>query len=366
MKKQFLYLVRGATLPYTKNANAYQKPALVAGMENGWIVVPPGYRGFARDAFGEKVVEETDPRIDAATAIRCLPVSNEVTMLSTLWGRIVHGRRYVAFCWDPPGIVRRDSRRLFDRFRCRVMDFLMERVIRHSEGLALNLHPGFLEGRFSDAARRKVRAFPNGTQVAANRRAADGVTRHPKRIGISSQFAAAKGCWEVVEMIRRLWSRDEETEFVWIGNGPAFEAVRTRLRELGCEGPRMFLPGKIPLEESMRLQASCSLAVCLYRDVPSLRWNYVLKAPEALSLGLPMVAFRLPGIAEYVREGETGALLADGDVDGVVEKVSSLLDDPDGLRRMREVCLSRAGRYDWEKVNDEIRAFMEAAAAASA
>lgn len=359
---QFLYPVSAKTLAYTRNANAYQKLALVAGMDNGWIVVPRGYDGFAKADFGAKVIEEGDPRIDVRTAVWCRPVSNETTMLAALWDRFVRRRRYVAFCWDPPGVARRDSRRGLDALRCRLMDILMERVIRHSEGMALNLHPGFLEGRFSECARRKVRAFPNGTMVAANQEAAKGAVRRPKRISVSSQFSESKGCWEVVKLIGRLWREDAETEFLWLGNGPAFEAVRARLRELGCEGPRMMLTGKIPLAESMRLQGTCSLAVCLYRDVPSLRWNYVLKAPEALSLGLPLAAFRLPGICEYVEDGVTGLLADDGRTGELAERILALLNDGTRLAAMRANCLARAPAYDWGAVNADIRAFVASSA----
>jgi glycosyltransferase involved in cell wall biosynthesis len=353
--RQFLIFTGGRKLDYTKNANAYQKLAMVAGMENGWIVVPPGYEGFAKDEFGAKAIASNDPRIDAKNALYCRGVSNETTMLAALRDRLFRHRRYVALFWDPPGVTRRDDPRLLMRLRCCVMDALMELVMRFSEATVMNLHPGFLEGRFSAKALAKVKVFPNGTMVAANQQAAKDVVRRPKRISISSGFTASKGCWELVELIKRLWTREPETEFLWVGTGPDSDEVVRRLREAGCEGPRLILTGGIPLQESMRLQASCQIGVCLYRDVPSLRWNYVLKAPEALSLGLPLFAWRLPGISEYVKDGETGFLLDEGRIDELADKICALLNDPARLQRMREACLRRAQDYDWNRVNDEIR-----------
>jgi glycosyltransferase involved in cell wall biosynthesis len=70
--------------------------------------------------------------------------------------------------------------------------------------------------------------------------------------------------------------------------------------------------------------------------VPSRRdggWNVAL---EAMALGRPVVAARLPGLAELVGEGETGALVAPGDKIGLARQTRLLLDDADRRRRCGE------------------------------
>ena len=52
---------------------------------------------------------------------------------------------------------------------------------------------------------------------------------------------------------------------------------------------------------------------------------------EAAATGIPTVAFDVPGVREAVRDGETGYLVPDRDVDALTEKVGALLAD-DGQR----------------------------------
>ncbi len=49
---------------------------------------------------------------------------------------------------------------------------------------------------------------------------------------------------------------------------------------------------------------------------------------EAMRAGLPVVASRTGGIPEVVVEGNTGLLVDPHDVDGLVEALTRLLDDP--------------------------------------
>jgi|AntRauTorcE11898_2_1112593.scaffolds.fasta_scaffold00422_9 glycosyltransferase involved in cell wall biosynthesis len=58
---------------------------------------------------------------------------------------------------------------------------------------------------------------------------------------------------------------------------------------------------------------------------------------EAAATGLPVVACDVPGVREAVRDGETGHLVAEGDVDALTECVTALLEN--GTRR-REMGLA--------------------------
>jgi glycosyltransferase involved in cell wall biosynthesis len=65
---------------------------------------------------------------------------------------------------------------------------------------------------------------------------------------------------------------------------------------------------------------------------------------EAMRAGLPVVASDVGGIAETIREGETGHLVGRGSVDQVRERIGRLLAEP-GLRAR----LGAAGRSLYER-----------------
>ena len=62
-------------------------------------------------------------------------------------------------------------------------------------------------------------------------------------------------------------------------------------------------------------------------------------AIEAAFMQRPVVATRIPGMAEIVLDGETGLLVEPGDVDGLANSIAYLLDNPD-----RAEAMGRAGR----------------------
>jgi glycosyltransferase involved in cell wall biosynthesis len=70
---------------------------------------------------------------------------------------------------------------------------------------------------------------------------------------------------------------------------------------------------------------------------------------EAMASGLPVVASRVGGVPEIVADGETGFLVAPGDVDELRDRLAQLLGDP-GLamkmgRRAREMIVEH---FTWE------------------
>jgi colanic acid/amylovoran biosynthesis glycosyltransferase len=60
---------------------------------------------------------------------------------------------------------------------------------------------------------------------------------------------------------------------------------------------------------------------------------------EALAAGLPVIASRLSGIPELVRDGETGLLARPGDAADLATAFQRLLGDPEGA-----IARARAGR----------------------
>jgi glycosyltransferase involved in cell wall biosynthesis len=65
---------------------------------------------------------------------------------------------------------------------------------------------------------------------------------------------------------------------------------------------------------------------------------------EAMAAGLPVLATRVGGVPELVRDGETGLVIAPGDVAAIRDGLARLLADPALRRKMGE-----AGRADIEQ-----------------
>jgi glycosyltransferase involved in cell wall biosynthesis len=82
-----------------------------------------------------------------------------------------------------------------------------------------------------------------------------------------------------------------------------------------------------------------------YLVVPSICYeNAPMTVIEAMAVGKPVIASRIGGIPEMVRDGETGLLVAAGDVDQLREAMASLAGDA----RLR-AAMGSEGRLHAEK-----------------
>jgi glycosyltransferase involved in cell wall biosynthesis len=79
--------------------------------------------------------------------------------------------------------------------------------------------------------------------------------------------------------------------------------------------------------------------------IPSSGWDsFTLSSVEMAATGLPVIASRLQGLAEAVRDGETGLLFEPGNPRALADCVEALADDPS-----RAQALGRAGRARAER-----------------
>jgi glycosyltransferase involved in cell wall biosynthesis len=120
------------------------------------------------------------------------------------------------------------------------------------------------------------------------------------------------------------------------GGGP----LEGELREwiAAHAGTRVELAGLVGGEEKERLIRE---ALCMV--VPS-EWyeNFPLSVVESLAQGTPVVASRIGGLPEMVRDGVTGLLFEPGDADGLAGALRALVERAEVARAMGEAALAEA------------------------
>ena len=76
-----------------------------------------------------------------------------------------------------------------------------------------------------------------------------------------------------------------------------------------------------------------------------------LVLPEAMSCGLPVVAFNCPyGPKDIIEDGKTGFLIPDRDISCYAEKVCELIESYDLRKEMGEAAVISSQRYSIDKV----------------
>ena len=129
-----------------------------------------------------------------------------------------------------------------------------------------------------------------------------------------------KGIPEFVEVARRIRQRWPEARFLLAGEEDLVHPDAVTADWIHGQGSVEYL-GRLSDVGPLLAQADLLLFPSYYREGTP---RVVL---EAAATGLPTVGFDVPGVREAVRDGETGFLAPDRDVDALTERVSRLLGD---------------------------------------
>src|SRR5581483_5965360 len=125
------------------------------------------------------------------------------------------------------------------------------------------------------------------------------------------------------------------------------DAVERRAFELGVVRDTLFLG----YQEDVAPFYSAFDAVVL----PSANEGTPVSAIEALAGGRPVVATRVGGVPDVVRDGVDGFLVEPGDVDALADRLALLARDPELRTRMGESGRERVlPRYGVERLIDDV------------
>lgn len=157
-------------------------------------------------------------------------------------------------------------------------------------------------------------------------------------IGTVANLRAQKAYPDLLDAARRVLDAGAAARFVAVGQGPLEEDIRALHRQLGL-GDRFMLLGA--RHDAMRVMAACDLFV-----LASHFEGYPVAVMEALALGLPVVATRVGGVPQAVREGVEGMLVPPGRPDRLADAILGLVADPDRRALMALASGQRAAEFD--------------------
>lgn len=145
------------------------------------------------------------------------------------------------------------------------------------------------------------------------------------RIVYAGRLTREKGVAAFLRAVRRI-----PADVRIIGSGPA----EGELREIAANAPAASIDflGRLPFPELLAEIRAARFVVC-----PS-EWyeNSPYAVLEAFAAGKAVVAGRIGGLPELVRDGETGLLFEPCDEAGLEERLRKLVDDPAAAGRMGE------------------------------
>ncbi len=151
-----------------------------------------------------------------------------------------------------------------------------------------------------------------------------------------SNFRAVKRPQDVIRVFAQV-NAVKPSRLLMIGDGPERASCLELARELDLLGRIQFIEFVPNVEDYI-----CVADVFL---LPSEQESFGLAALEAMSCGVPVVAYNVGGLSEVVEHGTTGFLCDFADLDGMATRTLEVLLHPDTLLTLRFEARSRAIKH---------------------
>ncbi|MGA7523668.1 MAG: glycosyltransferase [Acidobacteriaceae bacterium] len=149
-----------------------------------------------------------------------------------------------------------------------------------------------------------------------------------------------KGCEYLIRAMAQLETRHPEAKLLIVGDGPLLDPLRAQARAalrnctfLGSQPPNVV--------RDLMYRASLIAAPSIVASNGDTE-GLPITLCEAQAIGLPIVAFHGPGVAEAVVENETALLVPSRDEQGLAQAISTLISDPDLAARFAAAGRRRA------------------------
>jgi glycosyltransferase involved in cell wall biosynthesis len=166
-------------------------------------------------------------------------------------------------------------------------------------------------------------------------------------VGWIGRMTAVKRTDDVLLAFRALRERGVDAALCMVGDGPDRDHVERRAHELGIMRDTLFLGYQ---EEVAPYYAAFDAMV-----LSSGNEGTPVSAIEALAAGRPVVATRVGGVPDVVRDGEDGYLVETGAVDEIAAALERLAADPALRERMGEAGRARVlPRYSVGRLIDDV------------
>jgi glycosyltransferase involved in cell wall biosynthesis len=168
-------------------------------------------------------------------------------------------------------------------------------------------------------------------------------------ITFAGRLALEKGPQVLLEAAAKVLADAPRTLFWIIGDGELRQELGTTAGRLGLAQNVTFWGWR----DDLPLLFACSDVVV----VPSLLEGFGLTAVEALRAGRPVIASRVGGLPEIVRDEKNGLLVSAGQPDQLAHAIVRLISNQELLRQMAQNARAEIqGRFDGEQM---VKAFLD-------
>jgi glycosyltransferase involved in cell wall biosynthesis len=179
------------------------------------------------------------------------------------------------------------------------------------------------------------RADPAGGAAV---RAALGLPAGARVVGAVTRLTEQKDPRTLLRVAARVIPERADVYFVLAGDGPLRRELEETAATLGL-GARIRFLGICRDVPALMTAFDVLVACSLWEGLPRV-------VPEAMAVGVPVVAAGVDGVPEAIEDGVSGLLAPPGDVTGLADRLLRILSDADLARRLAGSARDRVQEFD--------------------
>jgi glycosyltransferase involved in cell wall biosynthesis len=149
-------------------------------------------------------------------------------------------------------------------------------------------------------------------------------------------------------LVKAFKNMEADVRCVIVGEGPERTKLSKFINDLSLQD-KVKLVGAVPLADLVKLYASASFFV-----LPSLSEGLPLVILEATACGLPVIAFKVGGIPDVIKNGYNGFLAQPKDIDQIHDMIELLSDDEELRKKMANQAYKfTKENFSWDKTAEK-------------
>ncbi|MFZ8811056.1 MAG: glycosyltransferase family 4 protein [Pyrobaculum sp.] len=129
------------------------------------------------------------------------------------------------------------------------------------------------------------------------------------------------------------------------GDPRTYSSLETLIKQLNLSDTVVLL-GIISEYDKIKLLKSAWVYV-----FPTMKEGFGMSALEAQATGTPVVAYKVPGVTDSVKNGITGILVEDGNITELANAILKILQDEDLRYRLSVRAMLWARRFEWKVIS---------------
>jgi len=159
---------------------------------------------------------------------------------------------------------------------------------------------------------------------------------------------AVKGVEYLIQAMNVIREKKPNTKLLIAGEGEERARLEGLSKKMGLENYIYFL-GRIDNKNIPKLMLSSDIFI-----LPSLSEGLPVTILEALASGLPIVATRLEGVAEIIKDGQNGFLVDIKNPKQIAEKILFLLSDGNAKKNISFNNIKKSEKYSWDSIANKL------------